>query len=157
MLIGGMSKRWLRSLVCMGLLGCQLSLGCDVYDGGLLETPGAGSGGKSGSGGAGTAGKPPPPCVPTDEICNDKDDDCNGTVDDEVAASADCSRRYHAKVACGRGGFCLFMPMNPMCDPGYYHCDGLPETGCESTTPCICMNCAGDGGVTDDAGAGDAG
>ncbi|HKP62441.1 MAG TPA: hypothetical protein VJV78_37160 [Polyangiales bacterium] len=139
----------------MGLL--SLLVGCDPYDAGKIEDAGSGGGGGGkGGGGAGSAGKPPTPCVPSEEICNDKDDDCNGTVDDEVPASEDCSRRYHAKVACGRGGFCLFVPANPMCDPGYYHCDGLPETGCESTTPCACMGCAGDGG-SEDAGADDAG
>ena len=156
MLARGMSKLWLRSFACMGLLGCHLLLGCKVYEEGLLSPPAGGAGGKAG-GSAGSGGKPPMPCVPTEEICNNEDDDCNGTVDDEVPASADCSRRYHAKVACGRGGFCLFVPANPMCDPGYYHCDGLPETGCESTIPCICMNCTGDGAVPDDGGADDAG
>jgi hypothetical protein len=155
MLARGMSKRWLRSLACMGLLGCQLSLGCKVYDEGLLDASSAGGNGGKGGGGAGSAGKPPTPCVPTDEVCNDKDDDCNGTVDDEQPASEDCSRRYHAKVTCGRGGVCLFVAAMPMCDPGYYHCDGLPETGCESTVPCICSTCPD--ASTDDAGADDAG
>jgi hypothetical protein len=139
----------------MGLLGCQLFFGCKVYEEELLPTPASGTGGKGG-GSAGSGGAPPDSCVASEEICNGVDDDCNGTVDDEGLAEADCSRRYHAKVECGRGGFCLFVPANPMCDPGYYHCDGLPETGCESTTPCVCSNC-GDGAEPDDAGADDAG
>jgi hypothetical protein len=140
-------------LACTGLLGVPAS-GCDVYDPDKLDPVTSGRGGNT-AGRSGAGGTEPEPCVPSDEICNDKDDDCNGTIDDQEAASRDCSVRYHAKVECGRSGLCVFVPSSPMCDPGYYHCDGLPQNGCESTTPC-CTNCPPDAGA-DDAGEDDSG
>ena len=147
-----MTHRWLRGLAYAGLLGCQLMFGCKVYNPDLLTDEQAGSGGRAGTQ-AGSGGEPPEPCVPSAEICNDKDDDCNGVVDDAEPASKDCSERYHANVMCRRGGVCLFVPQMSTCYAGYYHCDGLPETGCESTTPCI----EPDAGLLDDAGSDDAG
>jgi hypothetical protein len=143
-----MITRWLRMLAYTGLLGC-LCVGCKVYDDALLAG-GAGGNGGNDAGRSGMAGDAPEPCAASEEVCNDVDDDCNGVVDDEAQASADCSQRYHARVECGRGGFCLFVPSNPMCDPGWHHCDGMPQTGCESPTPCVCTTC-------DDAGADDGG
>ena len=147
-----MNKRWLRMLACVGLL-----VSCDVYNPPESDSSTSGTGGDDGS--SGTGGNPDGPCVPSEEVCNDKDDDCNGTIDDEEPASADCSRRYHATVSCRRGGFCLFSSSNPMCHPGWYHCDGMPQTGCESDMPC-CPTCAADSGLDgsmDDSGADDAG
>jgi len=140
-------------LACTGLL-CLLA-GCKVYDDGLLP---AGAGGRSGAGGgrAGMGGDAADACVMSVEVCNNLDDDCNGVVDDPELTDAECSERYHARVECGRGGFCLFMPSNPMCDPGWYHCDGVPQNGCESQMPCACTNCPQDGG-SDDGGADDGG
>lgn len=152
MLTSEMTPRWLRSLACIGLLGWQLAYGCTVYNPDLVEEMQGGSGGHAGNK-AGSGGEPPEPCVPSAEICNDKDDDCNGVVDDMQPASLDCSERYHANVTCGRGGFCLFVPSSSTCYPGWYHCDGLPETGCETMTPCI----QPDAGPQDDGGSDDAG
>jgi len=150
MLANGMAEPWLRRLACTGLLVVHLT-GCKVYDAQLLDRGSAGRGG--GGVDAGAAGEQAEACVPAAETCNAADDDCNGIVDDQPLASEDCSRRYHASVNCGRGGVCLFVPAKTQCDPGYYHCDGLPETGCESTTPC-CEMCS-DAGL--DSGADDAG
>ena len=149
-----MITRWLRMLACTGLLGC-LCAGCKVYDGDLL-VGGAGGRGGGNAGRGGNAGDSPDACVATDETCNDIDDDCNGVVDDPELTNAWCSERYHANVECGRGGFCLFVPSNPMCYEGWYHCDGMPQNGCETQTPCVCSSCPPDGG-SDDAGAEDSG
>jgi hypothetical protein len=148
MLACGMTTRWLPALACVGLIGCT------VYDDGLL-TPRGGTSGQHSGGRSGGDGGDVDSCAPSAEVCNDVDDDCNGIVDDEQPASADCSFRYHATVRCG-DGFCLFMPSDPMCDPGYYNCDGLPQNGCELPMPCCAPMCRGDAG-SDDAGDDDAG
>lgn len=149
MLPARMTRRWVWRLACLLLL---LLASCHVYEDSLLDASRDGStggteAGASGGDGGGDA------CVPSTELCNDRDDDCNGVVDDELAANADCSTRYHATVTCGRSGVCLFVANDPKCDPGYYHCDGLPETGCESDQPCCAPMCDDDAGTTgDDAG-----
>jgi hypothetical protein len=134
-------------LACVGLIGCA------VYDDQLLQpragTSGQSTGGRSGGGGG-------DPCVPSEELCNDVDDDCNGMIDDELPANNDCSTRYHATVRCGRAGFCVFVPSEPMCYPGYYHCDGDPANGCESSTRCCEPTCEDDAG-SDDGGDDDGG
>src|SRR3954465_3112725 len=145
MFAAGMTKRWLRVLAGVGLLAGTVA--CDVYDPAMLAPPPSSGRGGRGGGTAGEAGDAsmPEPCVPTEEGCNDKDEDCDGVVDNEVPAGADCSRRYHAVIPCNRGGLCLFIPSRVTCDPGWYHCDGLPETGCEANKPC-CIDCdAGSG------------
>lgn len=141
MLLARMTRRWVWRLVCLVLAGCH------VYDDSLLDAGRAGAGGSE-AGASGADGGDA--CVPSTELCNDRDDDCNGVVDDELAANADCSMRYHATVTCGRSGVCLFIANDPKCDPGYYHCDGLPETGCESDKPCCSPTCDEDAGSTDD-------
>lgn len=153
MFAAGMIKRWIRVLATMGVLACQVSA-CKVYDPEMLEPAGGGRGGHSG-GTAGEAGDAsmPEACVPDAETCNGRDDDCDGVVDNEDIAGEDCSSRYHATIACNRG-LCLFVPSRVTCDPGWYHCDGLPDNGCESTNPC-CVDC--DAGSGDDAGSDDAG
>jgi hypothetical protein len=154
MFAAGMTKRWLRVLATMGLLACQVAA-CKVYDPKMLDSMDGGRGGRGG-GTAGQAGDASMPevCVPIAETCNDKDDDCDGVVDNGTAGD-DCSARYHASsIPCNRGGLCLFIPSRVTCYPGWYHCDGLPETGCESNTPC-CVEC--DAGSGDDAGSDDGG
>jgi hypothetical protein len=153
MFAAGMTKRWLRVLACLGLLGFPVAA-CKVYEPDLIQPMTSGHGGQDGGGVAGQAGDSmPDTCVPSAETCNNIDDDCNGIVDDEQPATADCSARYHASVPCNRDGLCLFIPSRTKCDSGWYHCDGLPETGCETTIPC-CMDCdaGSDDGGSDDSG-----
>lgn len=156
MFAAGMTKRGLLVLVSMGLVACQVTA-CSVYDGDLLTPMSAGKGGKGGGGAGragnagGSAGDGPEACVAAAETCNDVDDDCDGTRDNTEAANADCSVRYHAKVTCSRG-FCLFIPATTQCDPGWYHCDGQPENGCETQTPCGKDLEPGDDGGADDSG-----
>ncbi|HEX7481277.1 MAG TPA: hypothetical protein VF331_25975 [Polyangiales bacterium] len=90
-------------------------------------------------------------CVPTAEICNKLDDDCNGIVDDPAAAQADCEKRVkHATTTCQRG-VCVKIS----CDPGYYNCDGDPSNGCEPI--CNCQPCpVDDAGTGSDSGVADA-
>jgi hypothetical protein len=134
MFAAGMIKRRLRVLATVGLLACQVSA-CNVYDPKMLEPGGRGGHGGGAAGQAGDASMPEA-CVPSMDVCNDKDDDCDGIVDNEGSAADDCSSRYHASIPCNGGGLCLFVPSRVTCYPGWYHCDGLPENGCESTKPC---------------------
>lgn len=153
MVAAGMTQRWLCVLAGLGLLAGLPC--CKVYDPSMLE-PAPPSAGRSGGGG-GVAGESAPDaavesCVPAQEVCNDVDDDCDGMIDEAAAANEDCSSRYHASITCNRG-LCLFIPSRAVCYPGWYHCDGLPENGCESVTPCLCATC--DAGTDDDGGSGD--
>jgi hypothetical protein len=133
------------------MLACMSLAGCKVYDDKLLDAR-AGTGGSTEAGvaGNGDGDGGTDACVASAEICNDRDDDCNGVVDDDDPTNEDCSTRYHANVTCGRG-VCLFVAANPMCYPGWFHCDGLPETGCEANEPCCPgSGCEDDAGMPDD-------
>jgi hypothetical protein len=107
-----------------------------------------GSGGKAGSAGIGvsTAGSGAiGTCQPnpdtTDQVCteicpescNNKDDDCDRKVDEDVPAAM-CSLS-HASSMCARG-VCLVVE----CTDGYRDCDRLPENGCEAA-PTDIDNC----------------
>ena len=48
-------------------------------------------------------------CAPTAEVCDGKDNDCNGTVDDELPANQDCVLRLGPGHICS-GGSCQCAP-----------------------------------------------
>jgi hypothetical protein len=109
-----------------------LVVACDVYDAKLAELD---------------SPTPPSPsdCVPTTEVCNNKDDDCDNVIDEAEAVRFSCEQLIvHADVAC-QEGLCV---KKPGCWSGYYNCDGNPRNGCEST--CVCSLCGDDGGVDRD-------
>lgn len=108
---GASSYTWRAA--ALGLLGLAA---CQVYDDSLPVQPGA----------------QPDACVPQVEVCNGKDDDCDGVVDERAAALLDCQQHIvHAESVC-QSGFCVRLA----CLSGYYTCDGLNENGCESRCPC---------------------
>jgi hypothetical protein len=74
-------------------------------------------------------------CTPELELCNGKDDDCDGTTDEVAEAVAnDCVHKVvHAASTCTSG---LCVKLGRDCYDGYYNCDGLPNNGCESSCPC---------------------
>lgn len=77
------------------------------------------------------------------EVCNGKDDDCDGRTD-EVPAQASC-RLPNARAACA-SGFCALNA----CEDGFMSCDGLPQTGCEvdiAGDPANCGGCGNDCGA----------
>ncbi len=77
-------------------------------------------------------------CLPVamdDVICDLRDDDCDGRVDEDVDRMTDmrncgrCGRvcrAVHASGTC-EAGVCT----RGACDPGFYDIDGLPGNGCE--------------------------
>lgn len=98
-------------------------------------------------------------CSPMLEVCNGRDDDCDGVIDEMAAAQLDCeSKVVHAQTVC-QSGYCLRIA----CLTGYYNCDGRPENGCESSCPCgsSCEDAAisgdADAATEDGSAPGDAG
>jgi hypothetical protein len=82
-------------------------------------------------------------CTPGQEVCNRKDDDCDGTVDEAEAVALDCaSQVLHSGSTC-QTGYCVKIGE---CEAGYYNCDGMPNNGCESTCPCG-TDCDDDAGI----------
>ncbi len=72
------------------------------------------------------------------DVCNALDDDCNGTVDDGLAA-ASCPVRGNATATCAAGA-CGFA-----CSAGFADCDGNPANGCEvdlASNASHCGRCA---------------
>lgn len=159
-----MKNRPLTLSLGLSILVSVSAAACSPYDAKLIEGgPGgtSGSGGMSGTGGMGGnggTGGSGGTCVPTGpEVCDTKDNDCNGMLNDGTAA-ASCQMMgvVNATSSCTNGGQCLMRS----CHPGFYDCDRNPGTGCErpeATTPCgFCSRICDDAGV-DDAGVPDSG
>lgn len=109
----------LRALLAAAVLS---GAACSVYDSPL---PYSNTGGDS--------SVPRDACVAQTEICNGKDDDCDGVADEAEAATKDCmSRLLNTNSVC-EGKYCL--KVGP-CHAGFYNCDGMPDNGCESACPC---------------------
>jgi hypothetical protein len=87
----------------------------------------------------------PAPAAADDTLCNAKDDDCDGLVDEDVDLCSDaqncgkCGRNcvvLNGSGACVSGGQMPCSEANTQCeiaacDPGYYDLDGSFATGCE--------------------------
>ncbi|MDQ3031362.1 MAG: MopE-related protein [Myxococcota bacterium] len=72
---------------------------------------------------------------PTDARCDRRDNDCDGTIDEDFDLTSDplncgaCGRvcaTAHAASSCAAGACTL-----GACEPGYYDLDGVPTNGCE--------------------------
>jgi hypothetical protein len=82
---------------------------------------------------------------PSDTLCNNKDDDCDGTVDDDVdtCSTTDCGSCGVICVVANGSPACVKLDADPTCnpnnmqcqiggcDPGWVDLDGLYSTGCE--------------------------
>jgi hypothetical protein len=113
--------------------------GASALDGGPRDDAGeAGSGGRTGSGGSGpsaaadggalsgcveNAGSDTCPIV-CPETCNNEDDDCDGTIDEDASAACELP---NAVTACS-GGKCLIAS----CKGGFRNCDDDAKNGCEA-------------------------
>ncbi len=73
------------------------------------------------------------------ELCNGRDDDCDGMTDE--AGAALCSLAF-ATAAC-REGACGVAT----CSPGYGDCDGVGSNGCESPLSADALNCGACGRI----------
>jgi hypothetical protein len=61
---------------------------------------------------------PPPPCIPTEEVCDEVDNNCDGDIDE-----------------CGCPPPCI--PTEEVCDEADNDCDGdIDECGCPPPPPC---------------------
>lgn len=131
---------------CVSMIACLGA--CDVYDPDLVEKPSGGKdGGADGGKDSGTDGDV---CMDIAETCNRRDDNCNGRIDEEPAASAYCETVVvNAVVDCVNGACVSFM-----CNEGFWDCDGEPSNGCEKRF-CDCHTC--DDAGADDGGADDGG
>jgi len=81
-------------------------------------------------------------CLPTatdDSICDLRDNDCDGTVDEDVALDTDptncgsCGRNCrfaHVSTPACTAGSCVFDPATG-CELGFYDINGVPDDGCE--------------------------
>jgi hypothetical protein len=133
-----------------------LLLGCQAFDGGLLEREEEGVSADPRPRDSGGAGMDAAVCEPQPERCNGRDDDCDGKIDE--GAEADCVFD-HAVGACVAGGACVLAA----CDEGYADCNGVTEDGCEMLRADVpCGTCGRrcpdvttpDAGLDDDGGAG---
>ncbi len=108
-------------------------------DGGPSGGPGSqgGTGQPGGTGGAGGSGMVAPGCVKTSEVCDGKDNDCDGVADNGYDLKTDV-------INCGRCGTVCSFPRGTatcedgtckltMCMAGFLDTDGKPENGCECT------------------------
>ena len=140
----------LSRVACVGVL---LS-GCSVFEEGLIDPAKVTS--HPHDAGADAAGMNPSDggdaaiiCPGTAEICNGKDDDCDGVVDETKATLADCNtKRPHAVAGCANST-CFWST----CDPGFDDADGDKKNGCEAK----CANASCDDAGSDDGGADDGG
>jgi hypothetical protein len=83
----------------------------------------------------GMPGETGPTCTPSPEICNERDDDCDGMIDEGFELQTDPAN-------CGRCGItCSFANATPLCAAGrcrfdacatgHVDLDGVPQNGCE--------------------------
>jgi hypothetical protein len=145
---------WPRRIAATALLLAVAA--CNPYDAELIRLPpkDMDSGVKTDAGEDSSTPIPKPDasgtdgstaCVPSTEICNGIDDDCDEVVDNKAPSQLDCeSRLLHIASVC-ESGVCV---RQGECFEGYRNCDGNPSNGCEPLCEC---------GLCDDAGADDGG
>lgn len=78
---------------------------------------------------------------PSDEICDNKDNNCNGQIDEGIASSGSCGTDVGlcspGQLQCNRGNWVCsgnVGPQSEICDGQDNNCDGLPDNG----IPCDC-------------------
>lgn len=73
------------------------------------------------------------------EVCNGRDDNCDGAIDEGVCTCVPACMLDHATAFCVGGTSCVIAS----CETGYADCDGMDLTGCERSTrlPTSCGDC----------------
>ena len=75
-------------------------------------------------------------CMPSPELCNEHDDDCDGATDEGYDISNDVAHCGRCDVRCDAidhaRGQCIEGECRASCDPGWGDCDGDAATGCEA-------------------------
>ncbi len=120
---------------------CAPSDFCDVARG-CVEIPTGVDGGLDGGVG-GDAG----PCVPEAEICNERDDNCDGTVDEGFDLTSDVDHCGSCGTVCGGANAtpsCVSGVCALACDVGWADCNGDVSDGCEASlaSGATCGTCA---------------
>lgn len=83
-----------------------------------------------------------PGSEPSDEVCDNIDNDCSGTVDDGDATLNTCGALQTNGAPACLEGVC-----GVSCDTDYGNCDGSLGTGCDSHFPTALRNCGECGNV----------
>jgi alpha-tubulin suppressor-like RCC1 family protein len=76
-------------------------------------------------------------CMPTEETCNGRDDDCDGSIDEDSASSCP----FTGGVGACTSGRCEL----ESCAEGFGNCNATPEDGCEVEISSDPFNCGGCG------------
>lgn len=93
------------------------------------------------------------PCLPSPEICNSRDEDCDGRVDEDFNFMSDLDNCGACALACvpaNARGLCVEGVCGiDSCFAGFGDCDGEPSNGCETeiASSTGCADCALLGGV----------
>jgi hypothetical protein len=111
-------------------------------------------------------------CVPTAEVCDGRDNDCNGVIDDGCTTNpVDGGLGCQTNADCGSAGQCVRNVCLPLCTPSPEICgdgidndcngvidDGCGMMSCRSSADCpatlscfngVCSSCSGPGGCGD--------
>lgn len=70
------------------------------------------------------------PCTPSTEICNGRDDDCDGAPDNGFDLTTDPANCGTCGTTCA--GTCTGGSCDTGCPSGFDDCDGNPSNGCEA-------------------------
>jgi hypothetical protein len=94
------------------------------------------------------ASAPPDACVPVDEICNERDDDCDREIDETFDLMTDVEHCGGCDVECPKtpshgSPMCRLGDCALNCDERYADCDTDVSNGCEALvgTAAACGNC----------------
>jgi len=80
----------------------------------------------------------PEGCMPSAEVCNSQDDDCDGRSDEDFDTSTDPLNCGACGAACDPApahgaAQCVAGACQPLCDDGFDDCNGDPADGCEAS------------------------
>ncbi|HSK03183.1 MAG TPA: MopE-related protein [Kofleriaceae bacterium] len=131
-----LARRGGRALLAMAMVAAAaLPLSCGVNDY-CIGCPVGGDGGGSGDGGPGDGGSDGPPCVPGNEVCDGKDNDCDGSTDEgplpEIgdACPNQVGECQGAVKQCVAGTVsCTREPRAEICDNKDNNCNGMIDEG----------------------------